>query len=152
MEQQPRWGMICDTLGALAFFEGHGAPLNASADMKSICLLRDGEMVAAVVYEGFNGHNVWIHVAAEPGRRWMTREYLRYCFHYPFNELGVRRLSGHVHASNHEALRLNTHLGFRREAVLEGAAPDGGDAILMVMRREDCRFLHHKERHHADSQ
>ena len=109
--------------------------------MKSIGLERDGVLVAAVVYEGFNGANVWMHVAAQPGSRWMTREYLRYCFAYPFNEMGVKRISGYVSASNAQARRLDEHLGFKPEAVLHGAAPDGGDVILYAMWREDCRYL-----------
>jgi len=80
-------------------------------------------------------------LAAEPGARWMTKEYLRYCFHYPFNEMKVQRLSGYVNASNANAIRLNEHLGYQREALLKGAAPDGGDVIIYVMRKQDCRFI-----------
>jgi RimJ/RimL family protein N-acetyltransferase len=41
----------------------------------------------------------------------------------------------------HPARRLDEHLGFTHEATLRGAAPDGGDVLLYVMRREDCRFI-----------
>lgn len=116
-------------------------PVPVTSGMKGLGLMRDGEMVCGVLYEGFNGVNVWMHVAAEPGRRWLVRDYLRYCFHYPFNEMGCRRVSGYVEASNLEAQRFDEHLGFRREAVLQGAASDGGDVILYVMRKEDCRYV-----------
>ena len=116
-------------------------PLNVVAGMKGLGLERDGELVAGVIYEGYNQHNVWMHVAAVPGRRWLNKEFLRYCFHYPFNELGCSRVSGYVEASNEDARRFDEHLGFKQEAVLRGAAADGGDVILYVMRREDCRFL-----------
>jgi RimJ/RimL family protein N-acetyltransferase len=116
-------------------------PVPVVAGMKGLGLERDGELVAGVIYEGFNGVNVWMHVAASPGRRWMNKEYLRYCFHYPFVEMGVQRVSGAVDASNLEARRFDEHLGFKQEAVLKGAAADGGDVILYVMRPEDCRFL-----------
>lgn len=109
--------------------------------MKGVGLERDGELVAGALYEGFNGHNVWVHLAGMPGRRWMTREFLEYGFHYPFNEMGVRRLSGYVNASNTDARRLNEHLGYQEEARLTGAAPDGGDVILYVMWRDACRFI-----------
>jgi RimJ/RimL family protein N-acetyltransferase len=109
--------------------------------MKGLGLERDGELVAGVVYEGFNGKNVWMHVAAEPGAKWMTREYLRYCFHYPFNEMGVQRVTGYVEASNELARRFDEHLGFRQEAVMKGAATDGGDVILYVMWKDECRYV-----------
>ena len=116
-------------------------PVPVTSGMTGLGLVRDGEFVAGVIYEGFNGVNVWMHVAAEVGRKWLNREFLRYCFEYPFEELGVQRVSGAVDASNIDARRFDEHLGFKQEAVLHGAAADGGDIILYVMRREDCRFL-----------
>jgi len=116
-------------------------PVSMVAGMKGLGLERDGALVAGVLYEGFNHHNVWMHVAAEPGGKWLNKKFLRYCFHYPFVELGCKRVSGYVEASNAQARRFDEHLGFRQEAVLQGAASDGGDVILYVMRREDCRYL-----------
>lgn len=116
-------------------------PLSLVAGMKGLGLERDGELVAGVIYEGYNNYNVWMHVAAEPGAKWLNKEFLRYCFHYPFVELGCKRVSGYVEAHNAPARRFDEHLGFRQEAVLQGAASDGGDVILYVMRREDCRYL-----------
>jgi len=110
------------------------------AGSKGLGLEKDGELVAGVVYEGYNGVNVWMHVAIAPGER-LTREYIRYCFHYPFIELGCRRVSGYVEANNEAARRFDEHIGFEQEAVLKGAATDGGDVILYVMRREDCRYV-----------
>jgi len=115
--------------------------LEVHAGMRVIGLQRGGELVAGVAYEGFNGHNMWMHVAAVPGRRWMTREYLKACFLYPFQVAGVSRVGGYVDASNEAARRFDEHLGFVEEARLKGAAQDGGDVILYVMRREDCRHV-----------
>ena len=116
-------------------------PIPVVSGMKGLGLERDGELIAGVVYEGYNGTNVWMHVAAVPGAKWMTKEYLQYCFYYPFEELGCKRISGYVEASNEVARRFDEHLGFKQEAVLRGAATDGGDVILYVMRREDCRYV-----------
>lgn len=116
-------------------------PIGMVAGMKGIGLEKDGELIAGALYEGFNGQNVWAHLAGKPGKRWMNREFLWYGFHYPFNEMGVKRISGYVNASNTEARRLNEHFGYQEEARLKGAAPDGGDVILYVMWRENCRFL-----------
>lgn len=116
-------------------------PLQPVGGMKGIGLEKDGELIAGALYEGFSGTNVWVHLAGVPGRRWMTREFLRYGFHYPFNEMGVQRLSGYVNASNTDARRLNEHFGYQEEARLKGAALDGGDVILYVMWRKDCRYV-----------
>ncbi len=129
--------MTSDTVKVLRFVQQH-VPLAACANMTGIGLERDGELVAGVIYEGYNGFNVWMHVAI-PGR--ITPSYLRYCFHYPFIELGCRRVSGYVEASNKAARRFDEHLGFQQEAVLHGAASDGGDVILYRMTREDCRYV-----------
>lgn len=124
-----------------AFAQAHGVTVPMIAGMKGIGLERDGELIAGVLYEGYTHHNIWMHVAAAPGRRWLNREYLRYCFHYPFVELGCRRVSGWVEDSNEDARRFDEHLGFKEEARLKGAARDGGDVILYVMWREDCRYV-----------
>lgn len=132
--------IVSNPARVLAFINQH-TKLSASAHMKGLGLERDGRLVAGVIYEGINGYNAWMHVAAEPGARWMTREYLRACFDYPFNQLNLRRVSGYVSASNTQARRFDEHLGFKPEAVLKGAAPDGGDVILYVMWREECRYV-----------
>lgn len=129
--------MTADTLRVVRFVQAH-QPLALVENMKAIGLERDGELVAGVVYEGYNGHNVWMHVAI-PGR--ITKAYLRYCFHYPFVELGCSRVSGYVNASNAKARRFDEHLGFRQEAILRGAAADGGDVIIYAMTKEECRHV-----------
>lgn len=132
--------IVSNPARVLAFINQH-IPLTAVAGMKGLGLERDGELVAGVAYEGYNGVNIWMHVAGKPGSRWMTRSFLRYCFYYPFVELGVRRVSGYVEACNTAARRFDEALGFRLEATLTGAAADGGDVLLYVMRREDCRYV-----------
>lgn len=132
--------IVADVPRVLEFVRRH-MPMAEVEQMKALGLERGGELVAGVLYEGYNGRNVWMHVAATPGKRWMSRDYLWYCFHYPFNEMGVSRVSGYVNASNAQAVAFDENLGFRREAVLEGAAPDGGDVFIYVMRRGDCKYL-----------
>ncbi len=135
-----RAAIISDLPRVYAFVNAH-TPVELSSGMKNLGLERDGELVAGVLYDGFTGSNIWMHVAAEPSRRWMTREYLRYCFYYPFVELGVRRISGQVAAGNARARAFDEHLGFRHEATLRGAGPDGDDLLIYVMWRDECRFL-----------
>jgi RimJ/RimL family protein N-acetyltransferase len=102
-----------------------------------------GELIAGVWYEWFNGANMNMHVAAVPGRRWMTREFLFAAFAYPFNDAGVRRVTGIVAESNHDARRFDEHLGFSLEARLKDAAPDG-DLLVYRMFKDECRWLRMK--------
>ncbi len=133
----PRFTMTADRLRVLAFVQKY-VPLAFVSNMTALGLERDGELIAGVIYEGFNGHNIWMHCAI-PGR--MTRDFLHQCFHYPFIELGCKRVSGYVEASNAKARRFDEHLGFKPEARLRGAASDGGDVILYAMTRKGCRYV-----------
>ena len=101
---------------------------------------RSAEMIACVWYEGWNGVNMNIHVAAKPGKRWMTREFLHATFHYPFDLCGAKRLTGLVASNNFAAQRFDEHIGFKLEARLKDAAP-GGDLLVYAMFRDECRWL-----------
>ena len=112
----PSWGEWCEAIG----------------------LEDDGELLAVVVYNLYSGADIAMHIAAVPGRRWMTREFLRVAFRYPFVQLGCRRVSGYVPASNTDAQRFDEHLGFVREGLMRHALPDD-DIIVYGMLREEAR-------------
>lgn len=113
-------------------------------------------LIAGVLYRNFNGANIEAHIAAQPGARWLTRSFLWAMFDYPFNQLGVRRITGLVPAKNLAARRFDEHLGFVVEATLKDALP-GDDLIVYRLRREDCRWLslkgpdHGKENFNTES-
>lgn len=104
--------------------------------------LGDGisQILAGVVYEGFNGVSIGMHVAALPGVNWCTREFLWMVFDYPFNQLGAKKIIGVVPAANLAAMRLDLHLGFVHEATLKDAHPTG-DVNMLSMTRDQCRWL-----------
>lgn len=108
-----------------------------------IGLEENGELIAGVTFDYYNGASICMHVAAVEGRRWMTREYLWFCFYYPFEQLGVKRITGLVPETNMDARRFDEHLGFKLETRLKDAAPDG-DVLVYAMFKEDCRFLRMK--------
>ena len=51
-----------------AFMRQHLPGLRLTEDSVALGLTRDGELVAGVMFEGINRHNLWMHVAAEKGR------------------------------------------------------------------------------------
>jgi hypothetical protein len=105
-----------------------------------LCLLKHGEVVAAVLYDGFNGHNVWMQVAGSPGTPWLTRAALRWSMIYPFHQMGVGRISAMVDANNKASSRFCEHLGFVHECTLPRASLSGGGLMIYRMFREECRY------------
>lgn len=104
-------------------------------------LEEDGELISGVVYNMYTVASICMHVAAVPGKRWMTREYLWRAFAYPFIQLNCHRVTGLVRIDNEESRRFAEHLGFRREGLLRRACTDGTDMILYGMLAEECRWL-----------
>jgi RimJ/RimL family protein N-acetyltransferase len=99
-----------------------------------------GELLAGVLFDNYNGASICMHVAAVPGKRWMTRDYLRASFAYPFLQLKVRKLLGLVSSANVVAQKFDEHLGFVLETALKDAHPNG-DLLVYSMTREQCRWI-----------
>jgi len=112
----------------------------------AIGLEEDGRIIAGVLYDGFNGRSICMHVASDGSRGWMTREYLRVCFDYPFRQLGVCKILGLVDSKNLAARQFDEALGFKLECEIPDAGPVGSLCIYS-MTPSDCRFLQLKERH-----
>lgn len=104
---------------------------------QTIGLVDEKGIAAGVIYEGHSGPNVYMHIATRPDlkARWMTRKYLWMCFHYPFEQLQCRRVTASVSSANKDCLKFIQNLGFRFEAILEGADKDG-DLLIYVLWRE----------------
>ena len=75
---------------------------------RAIGLESNGEPVAGVIYEDWNGKSVVCHLAIE-GR--ITRNFLYAIFHYPFKALGVEKIIAPVAESNLEARMLVERMG-----------------------------------------
>lgn len=109
-------------------------------DAKGIGLLKDGVLIAGVAYGDYNGANVVAHIASDGSKRWMTREFLKVIFDYPFNQLRCRRITCLVGSGNTASRRLCEHFGFVLEANLRGAHLTG-DLLVYCMFSEDCRWI-----------
>lgn len=108
----------------------------------TIGLAEGTQLLAGMLYEDCNGANIIMHCAAE-GSEWMTREFLWFSFAYPFEQLGVRRVTSPVAATNFKARHFVERLGATLEATLKDAHPTG-DLLVYCMRKEDCRWLNIK--------
>ncbi len=103
--------------------------------------LKDGELVAGVLYEDYTKANIVCHIAGDEG--WATRGFLGLIFDYPYNQLGVERITAPVHSDNVKSRLLMNRLGFTLEATLAKAIPQG-DLLLYRMFKSECRFLEDK--------
>lgn len=125
-----------------------GVPL-FDDNSKAIGLILNNEIKAAVVYNAFSSDNTrkWndcqMHVAAKPGAKWASREFLYHAFNYPFNVLGCRRVTGLVKVDNIAAQKFDEKIGFVKEGVLRRAI-DNQDAIIYGMLKEECKWLDYK--------
>ena len=134
--------LVLDEHQRVAEWVANQTGCTAAAWAGYVCLgLEDAEgmLVAGVVLESYNGRNANAHIAGL-GKHWMNRNMLTTFFHYVFNHLGLMRLTGLVPASNPAALAFDMHAGFRLEYTMPDGARDG-DLHILVMRREDCRYL-----------
>lgn len=102
-----------------------------------IGLEKDGEIIAATGYESYTGKSVRTHIAIE-GK--ITKEFLRFIFWYPFEQLKVKKLIGLVSSGNEKALKLDKNFGFVEEAIVKDVYEDG-DLHVLTMTKEQCRFL-----------
>jgi len=118
-----------------------GGSFDASS-ATAIGLERDGELIAGVVFDHFNGRSISMHVAGEGGH-WMTRGYAKACFGYVFNQLKVKKVIGLVDSANLAARRYDEHLGFRLESVITDAGREG-DLLIYTMTAGECRWLGEK--------
>ncbi len=112
----------------------------------SIGLEKGGELIAGVVYDGYNGRSICMHVASNGEKQWLSRGFLRECFEYPFLRLKVKRIIGLVDSTNLAAIRFDMALGFKLETEIPDAGPVANLCILS-MSPSRCRWLHLKERH-----
>jgi hypothetical protein len=107
---------------------------------RSIGVICDNGIVAGFVFHGFVGHEIQCSMASDhPG--WWSRDKLRFLFGYPFNQLGVRRITLTVARSNDKSLRLTRKLGFKVEGILRDGAPDGSDMVVLGMLKSECRWI-----------
>ena len=114
----------------------------ATAALGLLEIAEDGreKLIAGVLFSDYNKASIQMHVAAEPGARWMTKAYLGFCFKYAFNQAQVNKILAFVGGGNKAAQRFDEHIGFKLETAIEAAHPDGS-LLIYSMTRAQCRWL-----------
>lgn len=133
---EPEWGPQIAEVAATIY--------NPAVDI-NICTLVDETLQGGVIFSDYTGESIHAHIAGLH-RHWLTHDLLWMMFHYPFNQLGVKRIFGQVPENNLKALEFDLKLGFTPVVRLEGVYPGNVACIIMRMERDDCRFLQLKPR------
>lgn len=131
--------MLCyDKSAVYEFLKARIPGLQRTEDAQAIGWMRQGVMTAGAVFEHFNGKTVWAHVAIDGH---LPRRFLDVFLAYPFAVGGVESLRGYVLASNTRLRHLAKRLGAVEEAVLAGAARDGGDVVVCTLWRGNRTYV-----------
>jgi RimJ/RimL family protein N-acetyltransferase len=106
----------------------------------AIGIVRDRNLIAGAVFNNFRQTNIEITFASTTPR-WCTRGVLRGIFSYPFEQLGLARLTAVTESTNQSVRAFLCHIGFREEGVMRRGFPSGADAVIYGMLYEECRWL-----------
>ena len=100
----------------------------------------DGRITAGVLFERYNGRNVFFHGAGDGSRFW-PRALLRAIAQHAFVTLGAVRVTTVTQSSNAGALAWDLSYGFKEEGRMVGAAHDGSDSVYLVLWKDECKWL-----------
>jgi RimJ/RimL family protein N-acetyltransferase len=128
----------------LDFMAKHLSDCTFNGSENTLGVEQDGELIAGVVFEGYTGSSISMHVAALEGKNWLSKEFLFRVFAYPFLQLECNRVTGLVRVDNSKAQKFDEHLGFVKEGIMRKGATDGTDYIIYGMLKEECRWLNFK--------
>jgi RimJ/RimL family protein N-acetyltransferase len=130
---------------ACAHFMGFYGHVSPSMDMKFIGWVSDEKLQICVGFHGFMGKACQIHIAMTPEWHFSPKEMLREVFNYAFRTAGRELLIGVVNSRNAAALRYDLHLGFKELYRIPDMHDDGGDIVIVGMKKEECRWLDKEE-------
>ena len=111
-------------------------------DYDAMGIERDNEIVAGILLEGYNGHNINAHIAYDKFSKSFI-ELIDNAIIYTFGQLKVKRVTGYVNSDNEKALKLDMHIGFNIEGIMKQSGPQGQDIYILVLWPENCWRLNH---------
>ena len=109
-------------------------------NLQAIGFTKNNRIVCGVVYTDYRGRDIQMHCACDDPSIW-TRENISLCFEYPFNQLGVVRVTAPVPSTYERALSINQRLGFQVEGVLRDFIEQDVDVVLLGMMRHECKWI-----------
>lgn len=137
------WGTSGDVAGACVgeFVAARIAHMSRAADFGDFAacgvLGTDGALIGGVVFNGYRPTYGSIEVSfAAERRNWLTRPVITAILRYPFDQLGVQRLTAVTPRKAASARRFLERFGFRREGLVrQGFGSD--DAVISGLLRSE---------------
>lgn len=111
-----------------------------SDEFRAVGLVKNDCLIAVAGYNGFTGRSCVMHSAIDDPAG-VDRTFIRAAFEYPFEQLNLVEVLAPVMEENEKAMNFDLKLGFKEVYRIAGGSPDGGDIILLRMRREECRWI-----------
>jgi RimJ/RimL family protein N-acetyltransferase len=106
----------------------------------TIGIVRNGKIVGAALYSNYEHPNiVGTFVTTSPN--WASRQVIKEIFHYPFVQLGCKRVTGMIEENNATAREFFERLGFKQEARLEDWFTSGAGICYALFAKDAARWL-----------
>lgn len=131
------------------FREEMGWPEGSEEGVKWLTVVDEfSQPIAVAAFHNFTECNCEISLATLGHRTLASPRILRELLSYPFDQLGLRRLTAVVRPDNHRSLEQVRRMGFLVEGLVRNWYPDS-HGILLGLLREDCKWAaHQRHRHH----
>lgn len=112
---------------------------------QGLAVVNGDKVLAGIIYHDYqeDHDSIQLSMAAE-SPMWARREVIAALLDYPFNQLGCFRLFTITPIDNKIALKVNSHIGFHREAVCHSAFGKNRHGVIMRMLRPDYSKLYER--------
>jgi RimJ/RimL family protein N-acetyltransferase len=124
----------------LARWAGERLGMHIAEPNTSIGVAHKGHIVAVAVFNNFRPPNIEItFVTSSP--RWATKNAVRAILRYPFLELGCKRVTAIIEATNQPARAFLCRLGFKLEGIHPDVFPSGAAETYGMLRQDAQRWV-----------
>ena len=101
---------------------------------------KENQIEWVIGYTAFIGKTCQMHVVNLTGKT-TPRKLIWAAFDYPFNKAGIEVVFGVLNSKNEHAVAYDKKLGFKEVNRWDGVHDDGGDIVLLEMKRGECRWI-----------
>lgn len=116
------------------------------ANFKTMGVIKDGKLIAGVVYHNFAPEAEVIELsAAAVNRLWLTRPVMKAMFSYPFDELGCQMAVLRVSELNTTMVRIALAYGFKSHVIPRLRGRNEAEHILTLTDDDWRTSRFHKE-------
>jgi len=103
----------------------------------------NNKILACVLFSGYDGHNLFIHMAIEHPRI-CQRKYIKMMFDYIFNKVNCYRATATVDENNIRMKKLVEGVGFKREGSIRSMIKRNNkflDVAIYGMIKHECKWI-----------